>query len=179
MLDWNVMVKVHEHSFSQAYLLLEELGKVYQSEFENVLLLKVDSVASFLANFNEKLLKEPSLVNNFSRIVPVTVIFSFQSVTEFETKAKEVVTNWLSKLAGKSFYVDMHRLGFKGQISSDDEEDFLDRTILEELENIGSPGQIDFEDPDALIAVETVSHQGGISCWTRQDLQHYPWLKLG
>ncbi|MBE9043104.1 hypothetical protein IQ255_01555 [Pleurocapsales cyanobacterium LEGE 10410] len=179
MLNWNVMVKVHEHSFSKAYLLLEELGKVYQSDFENVLLLEVDSVPSFLENLNDKLSNEPSLLKNFSRIVPVTSAFSFQSVTEFETKAKEVVSDWLSKLAGKSFYVDMHRLGLKGQISSDYEEDFLDRTLLEELEKMGSPGQIDFEDPDALVAVETVSHQAGLACWTREDLQRYPWLKLG
>lgn len=73
----------------------------------------------------------------------------------------------------------MHRLGLKGQISSEVEEDFLDRTLLEELEKKSSPGQIDFEDPDVLIAVETVSHQAGLACWTREDLQRYPWLKLG
>ena len=179
MLNWNVVVKVQEHSFSEAYLLLEELGKVHQSDFENVLLLKVDSVTSFLENLNDKLSNEPNLVKNFSRIVPVTSTFSFQSVTEFETKAKEVVIDWLSKLAGKSFYVDMHRLGFKGQISRDYEEDFLELTLLEELEKMGSPGQIDFEDPDALIAVETVSCEAGLACWTREDLQCYPWLKLG
>ena len=179
MLDWNVIVKVHEHSFSPAYLLLEELGKVYQSDFEDVLLLKVESVADFLEKFNHKLAKEPNILKNFSRIVPVTATFSFQSVTEFETKAKEVVLSWLPNLAAKSFYVDMHRLGLKGQISSNVEEDFLDRTLLEELEKMGNPGMVDFADPDVLIAVETVSHQAGLSFWTREDLQRYPWLKLG
>ena len=179
MLDWNVVVKVHEHSFSPTYLLLEKFGKVYQSDFENVLLLKVDSVSGFLENFNDRLVKEPDLIKNFARIVPLTSTFAFQSVTEFETKAKEVVLDWLSKLADKSFYVDMHRLGFKSQISSDDEEDFLDRTILEELARMGSSGQIDFEDPDVLVAVETVSGQAGLACWSREDLQRYPWLKLG
>lgn len=179
MLNWNVVVNVHEHSFSRTYLLLEKLGKVYQSDFENVLLLVVDSIPNFLEIFNGKLLNEPDLIKNFSRIVPVTTTFSFQSSAEFETKAKDIVLSWLPNLAGKSFYVDMHRLGFKDRISSDYEEDFLDRTILEELEKTGSPGQIDFEDPDALIAVETISQQAGLSFWTRQDLQNYPWLKLG
>lgn len=179
MLDWNVIVKVHEHSFSSAYLLLEELAKVSQSDFENVLLLKVDSIYSFLDDFNRKLAKEPHLLKSFSRIVPLNTTFSFQSVTEFETKVKEIALSLLPNLAGKSFYVDMHRLGLKGQISSEVEEDFLDRLILEELEKMHSPGQIDFEDPDVLIAVETVSHQAGLSCWTREDLQTYPWLKLG
>lgn len=179
MLEWNVVVDVHEHSFSPAYLLLEELGAVYPSDFENVLLLKVESIPSFIKSFNDKLLSEPNRIEKFSRIVPVKATFAFQSATEFESKAKEIVINWLPKLAGKSFYVDMHRRGLKGQISIDTEEDFLDRTILEELAKMGSPGQIDFADPDVLIAVETVSHQAGLSCWTRQDLQNYPWLKLG
>ena len=179
MLDWNVVVNLHEHSFSRAYLLLEQLGKVYQSDFENVLLLEVDSIPSFLQIFNDKLTQEPNLLKEFSRIVPVTSTFSFQSAAEFEAKAKETISNWLPKLAGKSFYVDMHRRGFKSQISSDYEEDWLDRMILEELEKMDSRGQIDFEDPDLLISVETVSHQAGLSCWTREDLQNYPWLKLG
>lgn len=179
MLDWNIVVNLHEHSFSRAYLLLEELGKVYQSDFENLLLLKVDSIPSFLEIFNNRLTQEPNLLKEFSRIVPVTSTFSFQSAAEFEAKATETISNWLPELADKSFYVDMHRRGFKGQISSEAEEDFLDRTILEELEKMDSPGQIDFEDPDLLIAVETVSHQAGLSCWTRENLQNYPWLKLG
>lgn len=179
MVNWNVMVKAREHSFSPAYLLLDELGKVYQSDFENVLLLEVGSVRNFLEAFNNRLAEKASAIENFSRISPVTWTFAFQSVTEFEAKAKEIVLGWLSELAGKSFYVDMHRLGFKGQISTDNEEDFLDRTILEELEKIGSLGAVDFEDPDVLIVVETLSHQAGLSYWTRQDLQNYPWLKLG
>lgn len=179
MLDWNVIVKVQEHSFSRAYLLLEELGKVSQSDFENVLLLKVDSIYSFMDDFNRKLAKEPRLLKSFSRIVPLNTIFSFQSVTEFETKAKEIALSLLPNLADRSFYVDMHRLGLKGQISSEVEEDFLDRTLLEELEKRGSSATVDFEDPDVLIAVETVSHQAGLACWTREDLQNYPWLKLG
>lgn len=178
MLNWNVVVTLDEHSFSQAYLLLEELGTVYQSDFENVLLMKVESIPLFLETFNDKLLKEPSLAKLVSRIVPVTANFSFQSSAEFEIKAKEIVLNWLPTLAGKKFSVRMHRRGFKGLISSEHEAGFLDQIILEELQTLGNPGQIDLEDPDAIVAVETVSQQAGLSCWTRQDWQNYPWLRL-
>ncbi len=78
----------------------------------------------------------------------------------------------------KSFHVRMHRRGFKGRISSHDEERFLDKILLEELGRMGNPGHITFEDPDAILVVETVGQQAGLSCWNREDLQRYPLLRL-
>jgi tRNA(Ser,Leu) C12 N-acetylase TAN1 len=118
------------------------------------------------------------LLQLLARVVPVTCTFSFQSPEEFETKAKEAVLYWLPQLEGKKFYVRMHRRGFKGRISSLEEEHFLDKILLEELVKIGNPGQITFENPDAIVVVETVGQQAGLSCWTREEWQRYPLLKL-
>lgn len=178
MLDWNIVIDVHEHSFSRAYLLFEEFGTVFQSDFENILLMKVNSIPEFLDHFNSKLLSDPSLAKVASRIVPVTSTFSFPSAAEFETKAREVILQWLPILAGKKFYVRMHRKGLKDVIDGNEEENHLDLIILQELEKIGNPGEISFEDPEAIVTVETISQQAGLSCWTRQDLEKYPWLKL-
>ncbi|MEM7595422.1 MAG: hypothetical protein AAF383_28650 [Cyanobacteria bacterium P01_A01_bin.83] len=178
MIDSNVIIHVHEHSFSRAYLLFEKFGKVYQSDFEDILLMKVESIPDFLAAFNARISEDPSLEVVASRIVPVTSTFSFQSSAEFEIKAKQVVLEWLPMLAGKKFYVRMHRKGFKDRIDRQAEETFLDLVILQELEKIGKPGVIGGIDPDVVIAVETISQQAGLSSWTRQDLQKYPWLKL-
>jgi hypothetical protein len=177
MLNWNVLINVHEHSFSRAFLLFEELGDVYQADFENLLLMKVDSIPVFIETLNKKLVNDSSFANLTSRIVPVTETFSFQSATEFETKAKERILNWLTNLAGKKFLIQMHCRGFKDIINSHNEENFLDQVVLEELEAMGNPGQIDREDYDVLIVVETLSQQAGMSYWDRQDLQNYPWLK--
>ena len=179
MLDWNVLVDVRQHSFSPAFLLLERFGKVYQSDFENILLMKVANIAQFLAELDLKIKQDSGIVNLFNRIVPVTKTFSFQSQSEFETKAKAVVLEWLPMIAGNKFYVRMHRIGFKDRIDRHEEETFLDLVILQELERIGIPGEIGGLDPDVIVAVETVSDRAGLSCWTRQDLSTYPWLKLG
>ena len=179
MLDWNVLVKVKEHSFSPAYLMLEKFGKVYQSDFENLLLVKVASIPEFLANFDRQLKEDRSLINLFERIVPVTKTFDFQSAKEFEAKAKQIVLNWMPMLASKKFYVRMHRIGFKDRIDRHEEETFLDLVILQELEKIGSPGEISGVDPDVIVAVETVTERAGLACWTSQGLRDYPWLGLG
>jgi tRNA(Ser,Leu) C12 N-acetylase TAN1 len=92
------------------------------------------------------------------------------------------VTHWLDKLAGKHFYVRMHRRGFKGRLSSIEEERFLDDFILDSLNNLAQQGKaqakINFEDPDSVIAVETIGQEAGLSIWSREQLVRYPFLKL-
>lgn len=178
MFHWNVVVNLHEHGFRRAFRILQGLGAVYTTEFLNVLVMEVSNIPRFLETLNTWLTEEPSLAKLLSRVVPVTSTFSFQSPSEFENKAKEAVLSWLPNLTGKSFHVRMHRRGFKGRLSSHDEERFLDKILLEELEKRGNPGHITFEDPDAILVVETVGQQAGISCWNREDLQRYPLLRL-
>jgi len=81
-------------------------------------------------------------------------------------------------LRGKRFHVRMHRRGFKGRLSSQHEEQFLDHHLLERLEARGSAGRIDFDDPDAIIAVETLGQVAGLSRWTRDQLRKYEMLTL-
>lgn len=45
----------------------------------------------------------------------------------------------------------MHRRGFKGRLSSQNEERFLDEVLLDALEQMGKPGRITFEKPDVII----------------------------
>ncbi|MDJ0648038.1 MAG: THUMP domain-containing protein [Xenococcaceae cyanobacterium MO_188.B19] len=178
MFNWNVVVNLHEHGFRKAFKLLQGLGAVYTTDFLNVLVMKVSNIPHFLETLNDWVSSDSSLLKLISRIVPVTATFSFQSPEEFETKAQETVLDFLPLLEGKSFHIRMHRRGFKGQIRSLDEERFLDKILLEELVKLGEPGQITFEDPDAIIVVETVGQQAGLSCWNREDLQRYPLLRL-
>lgn len=178
MSHWNVVVNLHEHGFKKAFRLLQGLGAVYTTEFLNVLVMQVSNIPRFLETLNIWVSDDPNLRQIIARVVPVTCTFSFQSPEEFETKAKEAVLSWLPQLGGKKFHVRMHRRGFKGRISSLEEEHFLNKILLEELVKIGNPGHITFEDPDAIIVVETVGQQAGLSCWTREELQRYCLLKL-
>jgi hypothetical protein len=57
----------------------------------------------------------------------------------------------------------MHRRGFKGRLSSVEEERFLDNILLKALEKAGSRGRISFEKPDTFIALETVGPRAGLS----------------
>ena len=176
--EWNVVVSVRERGYRKAFKILQGFGAVSQTGFLNVLAMKVGDPERFLETLQAAISDNPNLLSALARAVPVTCTFTFQSPEEFEAKAKEAVLSWVPQLAGKGFHVRMHRRGFKGRLSSLDEERFLDGILLAALEQAGTPGHITFDGPDAIIVVETLGQGAGLSCWNREDLQRYSFLHL-
>ena len=178
MRDWNVVVTVNEGGFVQAIRFLEKLGEIAKTDYYNVLVMKSDDIPGLLDELVRQISEEPEIASFLSRIAPLTHTFHFQSPEEFEGKAREIVLNWATVLAGKSFHARMHRRGFKGRISSQEAEQFLDGVLLESLEKANTPAHVTFDDPDFIIAIETLGPRAGISLWTRKDLARYSFLRL-
>ncbi|NIP74093.1 MAG: hypothetical protein GWO16_14220 [Gammaproteobacteria bacterium] len=178
MEDWNVVVTTVERGFKHARSLLMPFGTVHKTDFYNVLVLKVPDPAAFAEQLREASEQDPSALECIARAVPATATFTFQSPEEFEQKARRAVEPWIPALAGKGFHVRMHRRGFKGRISSQDEERFLDHFIIEGTEARGEAAHVTFDDPDLILALETVGQQAGLSLWSRADRERYPFLKL-
>ncbi|MEW6002339.1 MAG: THUMP domain-containing protein [Nitrospirota bacterium] len=178
MQEWNVVINVNKRGFRKALEVLHRFGSIKGTDFFNVLLMKAEDVKQMLEVLRETGLKDPESLSFLSRLIPVTHTFIFSSPEEFENKAKEVVLSWLPQLAGKGFYVRMRRRGQKGKLASLQEEQFLDNILLEALGKVGTPGHITFDNPDMIIAVETVGNWAGLSLWTKEDLERYPFIKL-
>ncbi len=178
MRDWNVVVSVYDGQFVRACQILAQFGRVERTEYYNVLVMKVADRVAFLDALADLAATVPKVLGVISRAVPAAEAFTFQEAGEFEAKAREIVLAWLSRLADKSFHVRLHRRGFHGRLSSQEEERFLDQILLDALERAGTPGRISFDDPDAILDVETVSNRAGLSLWTREQLSRYPFLKL-
>lgn len=138
--------------------------------------MKVPDTAEFLAELSRRIAADPEILGFLSHVTPAHAVFSFQNAAEFEERAKAAVLGWVPRLAGKSFHVRLRRRGFKGRLSTPDEERFLDDTILEALAATGTPGRVSFEDPDAVILIDTIDNRAGVSYWTRTDRQVYPFL---
>jgi tRNA(Ser,Leu) C12 N-acetylase TAN1 len=178
MTKWNVVITIQEHFFEQAWQCLKPFGVLAKTEFHNVLVMQTEDTQQTLQQLQKKLNADAVLQTAISRVMPVTNGFTFQLAEEFENKARAVAETLLPKVANKTFHVRMHRRGFKGRLSTIEEEKFLDTYILDQLEQSGSPCKINFDDPDVIIAVETVAQQAGISIWSREDIERYPILKL-
>jgi len=154
------------------------IGPVAKTDFYNILVMKVDNIRNFLETLGEWVKEDTHILSLISRVMPVTQTFNFQSAEEFEEKATEAAPKWVSMLADRSFHVRMHRRGFKGKMASNEEEHFLDDFILDALKKEGMKGNISFQNPDAIVVVETVGSRAGMSIWTREDLDRYPFLRL-
>lgn len=178
MTDWNVLVSVHDHGYKHARQLLKEFGTVSRTDFYNVFAVHVDDIPSMLEELKERLETDEQVRLSLARVVPVTTAFAFQSPEEFEARAKQAVLAWLPELAGKAFHVRMHRRGFKDRLSSHEEERLLAEFLLEKLEEAGTPAHVAFEDPDVIVAIETIGQRAGLALYTREDLRRYPFFKV-
>jgi tRNA(Ser,Leu) C12 N-acetylase TAN1 len=178
MLEWNVVVSIRERGLRRAFEVLEKFGTVRKTGFFNVLVMEVNDIPGMLETLREHSSADPHYLSFLSRLIPVSEAFSFQSAEEFRNRAKEIVLAWAPGLSGRSFYVRIYRRGFKGRISSPEEEKFLDGIILESLGSAQTPGRITFEDPDAVIVIETVAQQAGLALWTREDMRKYSFIRV-
>ncbi len=178
MQEWNAVISVHEHGFKKAIDVFGDFGEVKRTEFFNVLLVRAGNVEDMLGALRSRMLERPDSLSFLARLIPVTHAFIFNSAGEFEDKAKKIIVQWLPRLAGKRFFVRIHRRGFKGRFESPDMERTLDTLLLAELEKSGTSGKIDFEHPDAVIAIETVGHWAGLSCWTSEEMERYPFIRV-
>lgn len=178
MKDWNTVISVHEHGFRKAVDLFGQFGEVSRTEFFNVLTVRARDVQGMLETLRERTHKSPESLAFLARLVPVSHTFTFHSAEEFEAEAKKIVLEWTPRLAEKSFHVRIRRRGFKGKITSPDEERFLDTAVLGALRRNGRNAKIKFDDPDAVIAVETVGTRAGLSLWVREDLAKYPFVRI-
>lgn len=178
MRDWNAVITVREGGFAPACRLLEPFGPVRKTEFFNTLVMRAADPFQLLADLEGQLAANAAITAWVSRFMPMQRLFAYQSMEEFESRSREAVIEWLPRLADARFHVRMHRRGFKGKLSSAEEERFLDEFLLHRLAEAGTPGKVAFDDPDAVIAVETIGPQAGLSIFGRDELRRFSLLHL-
>ena len=98
--------------------------------------------------------------------------FEFHAAEEFEERARSIVLEWLPRLHERSFYVRVHRRGFKHNLRTPDAERLLDEALLDALKQAGTPGSISFADPDMVIVIDTIDDRAGIALSSRKELAH-------
>jgi tRNA(Ser,Leu) C12 N-acetylase TAN1 len=177
-MDWNAVVTVREEGFGKATQMLRRFGEVRRSSFFNVLVMKVEDPSSFLDSLEEQAEDDPRWEAVVSRVVAGGSCFSFTSPGDFETKALEAAKALAPQLAGKSFHVRVHRRGLKDRISSQSEEALIADGVLAVLREAGHEGRVTFENPDAIVVVETVGDRACVSSWTHAEQERYRFLRV-
>jgi tRNA(Ser,Leu) C12 N-acetylase TAN1 len=174
----DIIVSVHPHGFKHACRTLGQFGKIAETGYFNVLMLEAHAPDAFLERLRELVGHVPELLDVISRAIPLHAAFAFETAEELEANARDTVLGWKDRLDGKSFHVRVHRRGLRGRINSKDMEERLDTALLGALVEAGAAGRLAFTDPDVVIDMETLGNQAGLSIWTREDLQRYPFLRV-
>jgi len=178
MNDWNVVITVHDRNIRDAITLLEQYGRIARTDYFNVAVMNVDEPLSLMEKLREKITSCPELLSILARVVPAEHTFNFQTPEDFRENAKKIVVLWASRLREKKFHIRMHRRGFKGRLSSMEQEKYLDNVLLDVLQQNESQGYIEFSRPDMILSIETIGQRAGLSLWTDEELKSYPLLGL-
>lgn len=152
-------------------------GDFRKTEFFGVILGYVPDPLEFLELVREKRDHQPVAFQNLGRIVPLASCFVFTPET-FEAQLCEALTPYAERLVGQRFYVRLERRGLKGRIISPEAERNLDAFLLERLAKIGGAAEIAFDDPDMVLAVETIGTRCGIGLLTKELLKRFRFVRV-
>ena len=177
MNDWNILVSTFQGGYRRARRALQKLGPVESTPYRNVIAMTAADPIGLLESIERRTEEVPALYDAISRVAPAKAGFRFGSIDELKEKAEAIVREWIPALAGRSFHVRLRRRGGRHEIHAHDVERYLDEALLEALARAGSSGKIAFDDPDAVIAIDTVDDRAGLALWTREDLARHQLLR--
>jgi tRNA(Ser,Leu) C12 N-acetylase TAN1 len=177
MKDWNVVITSHMWQEDRLLKELAGLGEFRPSGFAAVILGKVQEVGQFLEVLRVLWNKSPFLAEYLSSVVPIRIVFPF-TVENIAERLREEVRALAPEIGDRAFYVRMKRRGHKGEFSSQEVEQALDRFLTEEFCSRGQECRVDFETADIIVAVETIHNQCGLGLITREMKERYPFIKV-
>jgi tRNA(Ser,Leu) C12 N-acetylase TAN1 len=173
---WNAIVTAKGDRLPEARRLLRALGPVGRTGFYNVLAMNVGEMESFLPRLERLVAEYPSLAESIASVFPAERCFGFSDTADFESKVRDAALAWVPQLVGKSFHVRVHRRGRKRTLVSPDEERTVADALLSATREAGIPARVTFDDPDAILLIETIGGRAGIALLTREDYRRHPLL---
>jgi tRNA(Ser,Leu) C12 N-acetylase TAN1 len=178
MWEFNIVVTMaSEGRFRHLMEELEPHGEFRRTEFLGVILGRIEDSGTFLETVREK--RSPQLIafQDLARVIPLETVFTFHA-DDFVERVCEAIRPCIETLADKRFYVRLERRGFKGRIVSPEAERTIDAFIEEKLAKEGKSAQIDFEQPDAVVVVETIGDRCGVGLLTRELMERYDFVRV-
>jgi tRNA(Ser,Leu) C12 N-acetylase TAN1 len=139
--------------------------------------MRVDDLGDALESVRQMIADDERAAETICRVGPAPDVFEFDSDESFTSTAQEILARYLPQLAGGTFHVRVHRRGDPLRLTSYAAERLLGDYVWESLNRMGTPAKVTFDDPDAVINVETLEDRGGMGLWPRETLEKYPFLR--
>ena len=177
MKDWNAIVTIYQEGYRRVVRALQRIGPTDRTHYYNVLVMKVDQPMAALETIERLTDERPPLYDAIARVAPATFLFEFDSAESFKDHAIGAMLAWSPNLAGRSFHVRLHHRGLKFDLRSQDAERLFNDAVVAATAKAGAPARIAFDDPDAVIVIDTIDDRAGIAMWTREDLARHRLLR--
>jgi tRNA(Ser,Leu) C12 N-acetylase TAN1 len=178
MQDWNLVVTVtpgpgHVHRLLSS---LGQFGHFARTPFKDVLLGRVDDVQAFLDAVLEARAAHKPWAASVGRVIPAESIFTFTPDNLLD-KLKEAVAPMVARMPGGTFHFRLERRGMAERIPTQE----IERAVAEHIFALAEVGGIAlstrFDNPDYIIAAETVGDQCGVTLIPLSQSERYPFVQ--
>jgi tRNA(Ser,Leu) C12 N-acetylase TAN1 len=173
---WNVLATSLEGRRDALLIALRRIGRFRPGGYRNVVVGLVDEPTRFLAEVRDALTGDALLPTALARVVPIERTLRFDPLDAIDTLAA-AAEPFLDRLTG-TFFVRLERRGLKGRLHSPTLERELGDRVWTALQSRGRTPKVNFKDPDAVLVVETLGDQAGLSVVDRALRQTYPFVKI-
>jgi len=174
---WNVVLTAKDHEQRHLARLVKPLGEFWWTSFLGVLVGRVEDHEAFCHHLRRREADTAGFLHPLSRLVLIDRTFPFQA-ENLSAQLELAVLAYADRIDSGSFYVRVERRGHAGAIHSQPLEQDLDRVLMEHLRKQGVAPRIDFEDADAIVAVELIGDECGIGLITRTMRERFPFVKV-
>jgi tRNA(Ser,Leu) C12 N-acetylase TAN1 len=151
-------------------------ARVDRTGFYNVFVVGADEPKDLLRRLEVLAQEDPSIAKAIAHVSPAEQSFDFTTPEQFRATARQAVLTLAPRVGGKTFHVRIHRRGWKGVLTSTDEERSLAEAVIESTQQEGAPAHVSFEDPDPVILIDIVGTRAGVAFWSRTDRREHPLL---
>lgn len=176
-MDWNLIVTVvpgpgHEHRLLDA---LSGFGRFRATAYRYVCMGHVDDLEAFLRRVNDAREAGKAWAAWIARVIPVEKVVSFTPET-LAARLEDAVEGMVARMGDGTFCVRLERRGLAGRISSRE----VERKVADHLHDVaaaqGKRLRADLEDPDFLVAAETLGTQCGVALLPRAMRRSYRFI---
>jgi tRNA(Ser,Leu) C12 N-acetylase TAN1 len=177
-MDWNVIVTVQPGPHFQRELLgaLARFGRFRATPFRDVCVGRVDDCGTFLEALRNARAAGAPWTQRLGRVIPAEAVFWFTPET-LAVQLKDAVAPLVARIGAGSFCVRIERRGFAGEMKTQD----IERAVGEHVHALaaaqGKTLRTEFDDPDVVIAAETLANECGVALLPRALRETYPFVR--
>jgi tRNA(Ser,Leu) C12 N-acetylase TAN1 len=174
---WNVLATALEGRRDALLMALRRLGRFGGGGYRNILTGLVSDPPTFLAEVREALASDRLLATALARLVPIELRVRFDP-DDPATDLAAAAEPFLDRIGSGTFYVRVERRGLKGRLHSGAVEREVGTRVWTALAARGHVPHVAFQDPDHVLAVETLGEEAGLGLLPRTLRHDYPFVRV-